>query len=281
MHSVKPFSYDLKAVWNGITVEYTRSDVVGEYDASFAKHIIGVALAPQDRVAWRMASGSASQTSPLVPGSVFLYSSSDFLWLDRSHPSECVHMTLDPALLQRVASDCGLLNNIEIDCRVMFADPTILHLAQLFKAEILNGGIAGQIYTESLANVLAVHLIRNYSGTISKPLLQNDAINDFKLAQVKDFIEAHLAENLTISQMAKVAHLSQFHFARAFKVATGESPHQYVIQQRIERAKMLLSITRLSVFEVADRVGFSNQSHFTAQFRKITGVTPKVYRDQF
>jgi AraC family transcriptional regulator len=281
MHSVKPFSYDLKAIWNGITVEYTRSHIVGEYDVSFAKHIVGVALAPQDRVAWRMDSGSTSQTSPLVPGSVFLYSSSDFLWLDRSHPSECVHMTLDPALLKRVASDCALSNNVEIDCRVMFADPTILHLAQLFKAEILNDGLAGQIYTESLANVLAVHLLRNYSGAVTKPLLQNGTINDFKLAQLKDFMEAHLAENLTISQMATIANLSQFHFARAFKAASGQSPHRYLTQQRIERAKMLLSVTRLSVFEVAHRVGFSNQSHFTAQFRKITGVTPKVYRDQF
>jgi len=280
MPSIKPFSYDLKAVWGGITVEYTRSTVVGEYDVSFPKHIIGVALAPQERVTWQIDSGSTSQTTPLLPGSVFIYSNSDFIWLDRSHPSECVHMTLEPALIKRVAADCVLSNNVDFDCRVMFADPTILHLAQLFKAEILNGGLAGQIYTESLANVLAVHLLRNYSEIGSKPLLQNDAINDFKLAQVKDFIEAHLAEDLTISQMATVAHLSQFHFARAFKAATSQSPHRYVTQRRIERAKILLSVTRLSVFEVAHRVGFSNQSHFTAQFRKATGMTPKAYRDQ-
>jgi AraC family transcriptional regulator len=276
-----PFSYDLKADWNGIQVEYTRSDVTGEYDVSFPKHIVGVALALQDRVTWRIDSGATSQTSPLVPGSIFLYSDSDFLWLDRSHPCECVHMTLDPALLRRVTTDCALSNNVEIDCRVMFADPTILNLAQLFKAEILNGGFAGQLYTESLANVLAVHLLRNYSGIVSKHLLQNDAIDDFKLAQVKDFIEAHLAEDLTIAQLAAVVHLSQFHFARAFKAATGQPPHRYVRRQRIERAKILLSVTRLSVCEVADRVGFSNQSHFTAQFRRLTGVTPKAYRDNF
>jgi AraC family transcriptional regulator len=276
-----PFSYDLKADWNGIQVEYTRSDVTGEYDVSFSKHIIGVALAPQDRVTWRLDSGATSQTAPLVPGSVFLYSDSNFLWLDRSHPCECVHMTLDLALLRRVAADCAVSNNVEIDCRVMFADLTILHLAQLFKAEILNGGLAGQLYTESLANVLAVHLLRNYNGAVSQRLVQNDAIADFKLAQVKDFIEAHLAENLTIAQLATVAHLSQFHFARAFKAATGQPPHRYVRQQRIERAKLLLSVTRLSVSEVADRVGFSNQSHFTAQFRRLTGVTPKAYRDNF
>jgi AraC family transcriptional regulator len=282
MPSAKPFSYDLKVAWRGITVEYTRSDIVGEYDASFPKHIIGVALAPQDRVTWRVDSGSTSQTTPLVPGSIFLYSSSNFIWLDRSQPSECVHMTLDPALLQRVSADCSVSDSVEIDCRVMFADPTILHLAQLFKAEILNGGLAGQLYTESLANVLAVHLLRNYRGISSKPVLQTAAaIDDFKLAQVKDFIEENLAEDLTIARMATIAHVSQFHFARQFKAAMGQAPHRYVTQQRIERAKMLLSVTRLSVSEVAYRVGFSNQSHFTAQFRKATGTTPKVYRDRF
>ena len=279
MEFIKPFSYDLKAVWNGITVEYTRSDIVGEYDVSFSKQIIGVALAPQDRVTWRVET-STSQTTPLIPGSIFLYSSSDFLWLKRSHPSECVHMTLDPSLLKRVAADCSSSNNVEIDCRVMFADSTILHLAQLFKQEILNGGLAGQIYTESLANVLAVHLLRNYSGAVSEPVLRNTALDDIKLVQVKDFIEAHLADELAIADLAAVAHMSQFHFARAFKTATGQPPHRYVTQRRIERAKVLLSVTRLSVSDVAYRVGFSNQSHFTEQFRKATGMTPKSYRDQ-
>lgn len=281
MQSIKPFSYDLKAVWKGITVEYTRTDVVGEYDVSFSKQIIGVALAPQDRVTWQVETGSTSQTTPLIPGSIFLYSSSDFLWLTRSHPSECVHMTLDSSLLKRVAADCSSSNNVEIDCRVMFSDPTILHLAQLFKQEILNGGLAGQLYTESLANVLAVHLLRNYRGAVSQPVLRNTALDDIKLAQVKDFIEAHLADELAIADLAAVAHISQFHFARAFKTATGQPPHRYVTQRRLEQAKVLLSVTRLSVSEVAYRVGFSNQSHFTVQFRKATGMTPKNYRDQF
>lgn len=276
-----PFHQVLKARWNGITVEYARSNQIGEYDISFAKHIIGVALAPQNRVTWRMNQTGASLTAPLLPGSVFLYSSSDFLWLDRSDKSECVHMTLDPALLKRVIADRALSSSIEIDCRVMFADPTILHLAQLFKAELLNGGLAGQLYTESLANVLAVHLLRNYTELAPKSALPDRALDDLQLARVKDFIEAYLADDLTIALLASVVHMSQFHFARAFKAATGQPPHRYVTQRRIERAKVLLSVSRLSVSDVAYQVGFSNQSHFTAQFRQATGTTPKAYRDSF
>jgi AraC family transcriptional regulator len=170
---------------------------------------------------------------------------------------------------------------VEIEYRVLFADPTILHVANLFKSEILNGGLAGKLFTESLTNVLAVHLLRNYSGLMTQPKLETGSLEELRLKQLKDFIEENLAEDLTIAKLATVAHVSPSHFAREFKAATGQSPHRYVTQQRIERAKMLLSVTRLSVSEVAYRVGFSNQSPFTAQFRKATGTTPKVYRDRF
>lgn len=170
---------------------------------------------------------------------------------------------------------------MEIEYRVLFADPTILHVANLFKSEILNGGLAGKLFTESLTNVLAMHLLRNYSGLMTQPKLETGSLDGLMLKQLKDFIEENLAEDLTIAKLATVAHISPFHFARGFKAATGQSPHRYVTQQRIERAKMLLSVTRLSVSEVAYRVGFSNQSPSTAQFRKATGTTPKVYRDRF
>jgi AraC family transcriptional regulator len=270
----------LKAVWDGITVEYMRSNETGDYDATFPKQTIGVALAPQERVVWLVDNGS-SQTTPLMPGSVFLYSSSEFVWSYREGNSECVHLTLDPDLLNRVAAEGLGSKGVEIEYRVLFADPTILHVANLFKSEILNGGLAGKLFTESLTNVLAVHLLRNYSGLMTQPKLETGSLDGLMLKQLKDFIEENLAEDLTIAKLATVAHISPFHFAREFKAATGQSPHRYVTQQRIERAKMLLSVTRLSVSEVAYRVGFSNQSHFTAQFRKATETTPKGYRDRF
>lgn len=270
---------NLKASWKGIAVEYSQMPP-GEGDVSLTKNIVSVALAPQKRTTWRVDGGS-SKTTPLLPGSVFLYSSSDFVWSRWEQPTECVHMAVNPSLLKQAAAESSLSGKVEIEYRVMFADPTILHVAQLFKAEILNGGLAGRLYTESLANVLAVHLLRNYSGLSIKPILPNETLDDFKLNQVKDFIENQLAEELTIADMADVVHLSQFHFARAFKMATGQPPYAYLTQRRIERAKMLLSVTRLSIAEVANRSGFSNQSHFAAQFRKATGTTPKTYRNCF
>lgn len=267
----------LKASWNSIAVEYSQFPSA-EFDVCMPKHVIGVALVPQERVTWRVDDGS-SKTTSFQPGSVFLYSSREFVWSRWEQPTECVHITLAPNLLSQVATDCSLSSKVEIDYRVMFTDSTILHLAHLFKSEILNGGLAGKLYTESLANALTVHLLRNYSGSVVKPALQDGPLNALKLNQITDFIENQLAEELTIADLAAVVHMSPFHFARAFKTATGQPPHRYITHRRMKRAKMLLAVTRLPVAEVAYRVGFSNQSHFTAQFRRATGTTPKGYRD--
>ncbi len=132
---------------------------------------------------------------------------------------------------------------------------------------------------ESLRNLLAVHLLRNYTEIAEKPVVEETILGAFKLKQVQDYIEENLAEGLALEQLAALIPMSQFHFARAFKAAVGTSPHRYVTQRRMERAKVLLSVTKLSLAEIAYRVGFSNQSHFTAQFRKATGGTPKQYRE--
>jgi len=278
--STQPSSLHLKAEWDGITVEYGCLNAIGEFDFAMPKHAISVAFAPHDRVTWSV-DGGTTQTTALPAGSVFIYSSRDFVWHQRERESEYINMMLDPQVLNQVASENGLSTPVKIEHRVIFPDPTILHIAQLFKSEVNSGGLAGKLYTESLRNLLAVHLLRNYTGALEKPTLDDSPLNALKLNQVKDFIEERLAEDLSIADMAAVVHMSQFHFARAFKTATGESPHRYLTQRRMEQAKVLLSVTRLSVAEVAYRVGFYNTSHFTAQFRKATGTTPKAYRDTY
>lgn len=270
----------LKAEWNGITVEYSCLNAIGEFDFAMPKHAISVAFAPHDRVTWSVDDGT-TQTTALPAGSVFMYSNRNFVWHQRERESEYINLILDQKLLNQIAADNALPANVELEHRVIFPDPTILHVAQLFKSEVFNGGLAGKLYTESLRNLLAVHLLRNYSGAVEKPTLSDERLDALKLNQVKDFIEERLAEDLSIADMAAVVHMSQFHFARAFKTATGQPPHRYLTHRRMERAKVLLSVTRLSVAEVAYRVGFYNTSHFTAQFRKATATTPKAYRDSF
>jgi AraC family transcriptional regulator len=98
------------------------------------------------------------------------------------------------------------------------------------------------------------------------------------LARVREFVEAHLEGNISIHVLAAVAGLSTYHFARAFKQSEGMTPHDYVVQCRIRRTQELLANTDLPVSEIADVVGFADQSHCTRRFREHVGVTPSRYR---
>jgi AraC family transcriptional regulator len=272
---VEPSATILSSKWEGLTVEYGRLEAVGEFDFAMPKQGLSVAFVPHETVVWSV-DGKCQSTS-LPAGSVFVYGDRDFVWHRRVKPSEYVNLTLDPILLQQIAEESGLSSTIEH--RVIFQDPTILHVAQLLRAEVLSAGLAGNLYVESLRNLLAVHLLRNHTRAFVKPAAA-DQLDGLKLRQLKNYIEEHLAEDLAIATLASLIPMSQFHFARAFKAATGEPPHRYVMQRRIERAKVLLAVARLSVAEVAYQVGFSNQSHFTMQFRKAVGITPKQFREQ-
>ena len=137
----------------------------------------------------------------------------------------------------------------------------------------------GRLAAESLANVLAVHLIRHVLAPRRPARRRDGALPRGRLRAVVEYIEEHLDAGLTLEQMAAVARLSPYHFARQFKAATGLPPHQYVIARRVERAKQLLQTGGdLSLAEVAARAGFSDQSQFSHHFKRLVGVTPGQFR---
>lgn len=267
----------LQSQWDGITVEYGHMPETGEFDAEMPRQGIAVAFTPHDRVVWSVDGGSR-QTSALPPGSVFFYASRQLVWHHREQASDWVHITLDPAYLSRIAAEHDLAEGLHIEHQIFFIDPTILYVAQLLKTEVISDGLAGTLLVESLRNVLSVHLLRHYGQTPKPVAASHRRLSPLQIQQLKDHIEEHLADDLSLAELAAIVPMSEFHFARLFKATTGETPYRYIIQRRIDRAKVLLAITQLSVAEVAYRVGFANQSHFTAQFRKLVGATPKQYR---
>ena len=146
-------------------------------------------------------------------------------------------------------------------------------------AEMTGGGAGGSLAAESLANVLAVHLLRHVSAP-RRPKPQRDGVLPRgRLRAVVEYIEEHLDASPSLEQMAAVARLSPFHFARQFKAATGLPPHQYVIARRVERAKQVLQEgDDVSLAEVAAHAGFSDQSQFSRHFKRLVGVTPGRYQ---
>jgi len=114
--------------------------------------------------------------------------------------------------------------------------------------------------------------------TLAQPATFTGGLSARKLRQVTEFISEHYSRDLKLPELAQVAGMSNFHFAREFKRSTGTTPHQYLIKFRVEQAKALLEKDDLPLIEVGLRSGFSHQSHFTRLFRKITGTTPHSYR---
>ncbi len=163
-----------------------------------------------------------------------------------------------------------------------FRDPLIEQIALNIRAEMLDPTPAGKMLVENLTSALGVHVLRHHSNLesarISLPEVRG-ALDPQRLRRVKDFIECNLGRNLTIETMAKEACLSPFHFARAFKAATGLAPHRYITELRIERAKSWIAKGR-PLAAIAYDLGFSSQAHFTKRFKQLVGATPGAYRER-
>jgi AraC family transcriptional regulator len=196
-------------------------------------------------------------------------------------PKDSLHAYLEPELVTRVAAEAFDLDPARATVPPIdgLDLPHLRAALSAVDAELMSGGIGGRLTAESLANVLAVDLIRHVLAPHQPARAPDGALPQSRLRAVVEYIEEHLEAGLTLEQMAAVARLSPYHFARQFKTSTGLPPHQYVIARRVERAKQFLqAATDFSLAEVAARAGFSDQSQFSHHFKRLIGVTPRHFR---
>lgn len=194
-----------------------------------------------------------------------------------------LQICLKPELIEQVAEASGIDTQrfTLINCFSQ-QDLQLHQVALLLLAELQAGGRMGRLYIESLTQVLAIQLLRRYS-TVTRTITQtitseNRSLTHIQVQQAIDYIHTHLDRDLSLVEIAEVINISPTYFASLFKRAIGTSPHQYVIQQRVEKAKEMLLKTDVTIADVALQVGFSSQSHLTQQFKRITGMTPKQIR---
>lgn len=219
---------------------------------------------------------------PQTPGSFFLAAADDepsfWSW---NGTDETIIFTLDPIYFQTFAAESGCTSSesIAIQNIILAKDPQLEMLAQQYYAEMQQGGIGGQLFSESLSVLLMMHLLRNY--TYQKPKLSLAAVGlgNNRLERVLKYVGEHLDESIGLDELAAIAGLSKCHFATMFKQSLGMPPYRYVLIQRIELAKRLLKQDDLAINEIALHCGFSDQSHFTKHFKKVSGTTPRAFRE--
>lgn len=197
-------------------------------------------------------------------------------WEGHEH---CLEVKLTDQFIRKVAQetlkqDC---DRISLVPGFRMRDPQIETIAMMLLTEGQQN-TASSLMMDSLANVLTVHLLRQYATIQPHLPVYDGGIPQRQLAQVLDYMDVHLEQDLKLADLAQLLDMSQFHFSRLFKQSMGLSPFQYLLQQRVERAKQLLKQTDQPIVDIAFECGFSSHSHLSRQFRQVTGMTPKVYR---
>jgi AraC family transcriptional regulator len=208
---------------------------------------------------------------------VFVPAGQTTYWRARSGqtPLSKISIFLQPKLVTQIAESSDL-NSDQIKLTSCFSRSD-LHLNQItmmLLGELQSGGIMGELYIESLTQILVIHLMRHYSN-LQPTIANRHSLTHNRLQQSINYIHAHLDGDLSMVQIASSVNTSPNYFASLFKQAKGISLHQYVIQQRVERARFLLETTDLPIADIASQVGFASQSHLARHCKIFTGMTPK------
>ena len=273
-----PYLFKQVAEWTGIRLH--RSHVLPgrliEQTDSF--HEVNVALVGELTTRKISSSGRLVVTKG-GNGSICVCPAGQPISASWQKPLDNMGIQLDPEFVRTTAAENQLGSGFEFIEVYQRKDPLIAQLGLALLDEASTGNPMGKLYTDSLIQTLTLHVLRSYSTASAMIERANGGLSGYKLRTVKEFIDANLDSDLGLAEIAAVANLSQFHFARAFRKSTGVTPQQYLMERRIERAKQLLATDDLPIVEISLLTGFKNQSHFTTLFRKFTNLTPKTWRD--
>ena len=243
-------------------------------------HCIMVQLGPAVDVSASI--GGESFTQSVKPGDCIIVPAGMSLsWQQlKTTPNRMLLLYLHPDFLRNIAELIDVdYGQISIAPQFGIRDDHIRHVGLSLRCELKQSNVIGRHYAESLAQVLAMQLVRRYSY-LKDLQMSHGGMAPRKLRKAIEFINENLDKEQTVAlaAVAGAVQMSYFHFTRAFKQSTGVTPNVYITEQRIERAKKLLSETEFPIADIALRTGFASQSHFTTTFRKFVWNTPKAFR---
>lgn len=265
--------------WDNILVEQFQHPPGEEKHHFSDEHAICLSLAPRPIRVLQIKSGRTH---------VGLQSKGDISLTPAKIPSfsrwetddSCLQIRIASQFIQRIARETIATDPDRLELRPEFQtrDPQIEAIGMMLLAELKQDNIGGRLYIDSLSTVLAVHLLRQYAAPEFRFAVYESALSERQMLQVLDYIHEYLHQDIKLADLATLLNISESHFSHQFKQAIGMTPHQYLLQQRIERAKQLLKESDRSIMDIAFLCGFNSHSHLSKQFRQVTGMTPKAYR---
>src|SRR5258708_28612914 len=184
----------------------------------------------------------------------------------------------DAALM--AASD-GASGEVELRKTGNLVDARLGALVEVVNTERIAGFPSGRLFLDSVEQALAVALVKGYALRHRSVQTHRGGLGSARLRRIKEFVDAKMEDELTLCQMAQSVELSTAYFSRMFRKSTGESPHHFVLRHRVERAKEMLRAAEARVLDVAVGCGFKTQQHFARVCRRMCGVSPTEYSEEF
>jgi AraC family transcriptional regulator len=188
------------------------------------------------------------------------------------------HLQLSISDAALMASSDGAYGEVELRPSRKFADPRLSAMVAAVDAEMVAGFPSGRLFLDSVEQAMAVALVNGHAVRHRRVQIYRGGLGSARLRRIKELVHAKIGDDLSLDEMAQSVGLSTAHFARMFRKSTGQTPHQFVLRQRLERAKAMLHAPNARVLDVAVACGFKTQQHFAQVFRDVWGVSPTAYR---
>lgn len=190
------------------------------------------------------------------------------------------HLTMSISEAALIAASDGAGGKVQLRAEPELMDLRLRTLAMAVDLERTAGFPSGRLFLDSVEQALAIALVVGYAERDYSVRTYRGGLAPARLRTVKDLVHAKLEDDITLSELAESVGMSTAYFSEMFRMSTGETPHQFVLRYRIERAKEMLRAPEIRILDVALACGFKTQQHFARVFRWKCGFSPTEYRRQ-
>ena len=270
-----PIFSSRKPGYNNLILEY-HSQPSGEHEEIYIQeHSIAIFTKVSDSFCQESKVDGYSHNRLLLEGNITITPANITQKTCWYGECEFILLSFAPEYFARIAEELTRMQ-LQLNPSLIYCDPLIFQMGLALK-KIIENKVYNSIYVETMANALAVHLIQQH--LIDKPILKqyNNGLSSSKLRLIVDYIQANLERDLHLEELANLVEISPNYFSKLFKHSTGTTPHKYIIQARVKRARELL-LGKMTIADIAQVVGFTHQSHLNLHFKRLVGLTPKQFR---